>query len=78
MGYGRPPVRFLLLSLVPVTAGLALAGCQSCVSDSSQPEQTQAHPYNDNPNGSGIVKVRPRLTSPLTRMIIRDSGVGDE
>jgi len=72
-------VRFLLLSLALVTAGLALAGCQSCVTDSSQPEQqTQAHPYNDNPNGPGVVKVRPRLTSPLTRMNIRDSGVGDE
>jgi hypothetical protein len=60
------------LLIAPV---LALAGCQACVADSSQPDPTaQSHPV---PAGS-VGRFRPRPMMPIGRLALRDAGDSDE
>ena len=68
----RTSVRVLLL----VTPVLVLGGCQACVADSSQPDEPQASPRD--PVGSGPVRIRPRLMSPVGQLVLRDAGDADQ
>lgn len=70
----RKTVLVALLAALVVTPALALAGCQACVADSSQPDQPAARP---GPGGTGIA-ARPRLMSPAAHLVLRDAGAGDE
>ena len=47
----RKTVLVALLAAVVVTPALALAGCQACVADSSQPDPPAARP---GPGGTGV------------------------
>lgn len=69
----RTPVLLGLLLVAPV---LVLAGCQSCVADSSQPPDpsTESRPA---PGGS-LGRFRPRPMTPVGRLMLRDAGAGDE
>jgi hypothetical protein len=54
---------------------LVLTGCQSCVADSSEPqEMSQSHPP---PTGS-LNRFRPRPMTPTGRFFLRDAGATDE
>jgi hypothetical protein len=50
---------------------LVLAGCQSCVADSSEPQDmSQSHP----PPSTSFSRLRPRPMTPAGRFFLRDAG----
>ncbi len=54
---------------------LVLAGCQSCVADSSEPQDmSQSHP----PPAGSLNRFRPRPMAPSGRFFLRDAGATDE
>lgn len=58
----------LLVAGALLAGPLGLAGCQSCVTDSSEP--TEGHAKN---MPSGSVRYRPHFGLPVSRMPIRDA-----
>ncbi|HEY1695411.1 MAG TPA: hypothetical protein VGL81_28895 [Polyangiaceae bacterium] len=63
---------FRALLLAPV---LVLSACQSCVADSSEPQDlSQSHTAP----GASPGRFRPRPMTPVGRLLLRDAGAGDE
>lgn len=69
-------MRALFVASLVVVPMLALAGCQSCVADSSEPQDTPStHPAP----GTSLGRFRPRPMTPAGRIfLLRDAGAGDE
>jgi hypothetical protein len=69
----------VLPSVAILACASALAGCQACVTDSSQPDPTQSQAQESRPMGTGPARIRPRLMQPAAgHLVLRDAGDGDE